>query len=252
MNNTLDGKSALITGAASGIGAATALIFAANGARVIVSDIHKKEGEAIVSQIKSNGGEAIFVPADVSNPEDCKALIDAAVAQYGQLDIAFNNAGISGESNAIADMSIEGWNRVISVNLSSVFYCMKYEIEAMLKTGSGSIINMSSILGQVGFANAAGYVAAKHGVVGLSKNAALEYSAKGIRVNAVGPAFINTPMLTDAGFDEAMKIQFGAMHAIGRIGRPEEIAELVMWLASDKASFITGAYYAADGGYLAR
>jgi len=252
MQKTLEGKTALITGAGSGIGAATALLFARHGAQVIVSDIHEKEGADIVSQIRNEGGNAHFIKTDVSDPSACEALVDVAYKLNGRLDIAFNNAGISGESAAVADMSIEGWNRVIAVNLSSIFYCMKYQIPAMLKTGKGSIINMSSILGQAGFANAAGYVAAKHGVVGLTKTAALEYSAKGIRINAVGPAFINTPMLTAAGFNEEMKKQFGALHPIGRIGMPEEVAELVLWLASDQASFITGSYYAADGGYLAQ
>jgi len=253
MQNLLEGKTALITGAASGIGAATAVLFAANGAKVIVSDIHEKEGADVVSLIRNSGGEACFIKADVSQPEQCRELIAKTISIYGKLDIAFNNAGISGESNAIAGMSIEGWNKVIAVNLHSVFYCMKYEIEAMLKSGSsGSIINMSSILGQAGFANAAAYVAAKHGVVGLTKNAALEYSAKGIRVNVIGPGFIDTPMLTDAGFDDAIKLQFAALHPIGRIGRPEEVAELAMWLGSDKASFVTGSYYPVDGGYLAR
>ena len=150
-------------------------------------------------------------------------------------------------------MSIDGWNKIIAVNLSSVFYCMKYELMQMQKQGKGAIVNNSSILGQVGFVNAAGYVAAKHGVIGLTQNAALEYSAKGIRINAVGPAFINTPLLTDAGMDDNVKQSvLVPLHPIGRLGESREVAELVVWLSSDKTSFVTGSYYAIDGGYLAR
>jgi len=149
-------------------------------------------------------------------------------------------------------VSIEGWNKIISVNLSSVFYCMKYQIPAMLANGKGAIVNMASILGSVGFANSIGYVAAKHGVIGASQNAAIEYSAKGIRVNAVGPGFINTPLLTNAGMDDNTKNYLAKMHPIGRLGEPNEVAELVIWLSSDKASFVTGSYYPVDGGYLAQ
>jgi NAD(P)-dependent dehydrogenase (short-subunit alcohol dehydrogenase family) len=168
------------------------------------------------------------------------------------LDIAFNNAGIGGEMNLVGDMSVEGWNQIISVNLSSVFYCMKFELAPMLRQGRGVIVNMSSILGAVGFPGSAGYVAAKHGLIGLTQNAALEYSAKGIRVNAIGPAFINTPLLTKAGMDDSAKKELIKAHPIGRLGEPDEVAELVLWLSSDKASFVTGSYYPIDGGYLAQ
>jgi len=251
MKTDIFGKVALVTGAGSGIGRATAILFASLGARVVVSDIDETGSAETVDIIRKKGGESIFIKADVSHPADCENLVKETVRLFGKLDIAFNNAGISGESNATGVMSIEGWNRMISINLSGVFYCMKYELEVMAAAGKGAIVNMSSILGQVGFANAPGYVAAKHGVIGLTQNGAIEYSAKGIRINAVGPGFINTPMLTNAGIDDNVKKQLTILHPIGRLGEPEEVAELVAWLSSDKASFVTGAYYPIDGGYLA-
>ncbi|QNF35521.1 SDR family oxidoreductase [Adhaeribacter swui] len=246
------GKVALVTGASSGIGKATALLYARAGAQVVVSDINEASGNQVVAEIKKNGGDAIFVKADVAKPEDCENLVKATVKQYGQLHIAFNNAGISGEANPIGELSLESWNQVIAVNLSSVFYCLKYQIQQMLQNGGGAIVNNSSILGQVGFANSAAYVAAKHGVVGLTKNAALEYSAKGIRINAVGPAFIKTPLLTQAGMNDETFQMLAGLHPIGRLGESEEVAELVIWLSSPKASFVTGAYYPVDGAYLAQ
>ncbi|MDX5422082.1 MAG: SDR family oxidoreductase [Hymenobacteraceae bacterium] len=246
------GKVALVTGASSGIGKATALQYAREGAKVVVSDIKEDQGNEVVEQIKRDGGDAIFVMADVSDPEECENLVKKTVEQYDRLDIAFNNAGIGGETSPVGDMSIKGWDKVISVNLSSVFYCMHYQIQQMLQQDGGAIVNNSSILGQVGFANSAAYVAAKHGVVGLTKTAALEYSAKGIRVNAVGPAFIKTPLLTDAGMTEDMMQMLAGLHPIGRLGESEEVSELVIWLSSEKASFVTGAYYAVDGAYLAQ
>lgn len=246
----IKGKVALVTGAGSGIGRAAAESYAIYGAKVIVSDINEDQGRQTVAAIKEKGGEAFFIAADVGKYEDCVGLISGSVEKYGSLDIAFNNAGIAGESNAIADMSVEGWLKVININLNSVFYCMKVELEQMLKQGKGAIVNMSSILGQVGFATAAGYVAAKHGVVGLTQTAALEYSAKGIRVNAVGPAFINTPLLDNLG--DEVKQALVAQHPVGRLGKADEVAALVVWLSSDKASFVTGSYYAVDGGYLSR
>jgi NAD(P)-dependent dehydrogenase (short-subunit alcohol dehydrogenase family) len=253
MDKYLSGKTAIVTGGASGIGEATALLYAEYGANVVVSDIHEEPGNKVAEQIKQNGGNAIFVKADVSRPEECEQLANKAVATFGSIDIAFNNAGIGGESNLVGDMSIEGWEKVIAVNLNSVFYCMKYQLLQMQKQGSGTIVNNSSILGAVGFANSAAYVAAKHGVVGLTQTAALEYSAQGVRINAVGPAFINTPMLSEAGMDDNVKQSvLVLMHPIGRLGESKEVAELVVWLSSDKASFVTGSYYPVDGGYLAR
>ncbi len=243
-------KVAIITGAASGIGKATAELFAQHGAKIIVSDIRETEGEQTAKDIVSAGGTASFFKTDVANPADMEALVDYAVKTYGKLDIAVNNAGIGGEQNLVGDMSIEGWNKVITINLSSLFYGMKYQLQAMLKNGGGSIVNISSILGSVGFAYSAGYSAAKHGIIGLTQTAALEYSARNIRINAVGPGFIDTPLLK--GLDDNVMKQIIAMHPIGRLGRSEEVAELIFWLAGDKASFVTGSYYPVDGGYLAK
>lgn len=249
MEPSFAGKVALVTGAGSGIGEATAKLYAAYGAKVIVADLNEKGGNAVVEAIKKGGGEARFVKCDVSQAEACAKLMEETLRAYGRLDYACNNAGIGGEQNMLADMSVEGFNKVIAVNLSSVFYCMKYQIPAMLQNDGGAIVNMASILGQVGFAYSAGYVAAKHGVVGLTQNAGIEYSAKGIRVNAVGPGFIDTPLLSQA--DAKTKEGLVSKHPIGRLGTSEEVAELVIWLSSDKASFVTGAYYPVDGGYLA-
>jgi len=249
MENIFSGKVAVVTGGGSGIGQATALLYAQHGAKVVVSDINETGGNETVKMIKLAGGEAIFIEADVSNARQCEILTNEIIRHYDRLDIAFNNAGISGEMSPVADLSIEGWLKVIDVNLNSVFYCMKYQIPQMLKQGSGVIVNMSSILGKVAFANAPAYVAAKHAVVGLSQNAAVEYAKQGIRVNAVGPAFINTPLLSV--LDENMKKALTQLHPIGRFGEAKEVAELVVWLSSDKASFVTGNYYAVDGGYLA-
>jgi len=247
-----EGKVAIVTGAASGIGESTALLYAKNGAKVVVSDVDDKGGQETVDRIKEAGSEAIYMHADVSKPEDCRKLVEKTVAEFGRLDFACNNAGIGGEQNSVGQLSIEGWDKTIAIDLSGVFYCMRYEIEAMLKNGGGSIVNMASILGQVGFAGAAAYVSAKHGVVGLTRTAALEYSKQGIRVNAVAPAFIKTPMIEAATADANVEQALIEAHPIGRLGKPEEIAELVIWLSSDKASFVTGSYVEADGGYLAR
>lgn len=249
MEKLFEGKVAIVTGGGSGIGQATALLYAQHNAKVIVSDINETGGNDTVSMIKKAGGDAHFIKADVSKAEQSKMLVEESIKKYGRIDIAFNNAGIAGEMNAIADMSIEGWLKVIDVNLNSVFYCMKYQLQQMAKQNSGAIVNMSSILGKVAFANSAAYVAAKHGVVGLSKNAAVEYAKQNIRVNVVGPAFINTPLLSI--LDDNMKKALTQLHPIGRFGEPNEVAELVIWLSSDKASFVTGNYYAVDGGYLA-
>lgn len=246
------GKVAVVTGAASGIGRTSAQFYAREGARVTVSDIDEVGGQETVRLIEAAGGEAFFVKTDVSDPANCEALVGRTVEKYGRLDYACNNAGIGGEQNPTADYSLEGWQKVIGVNLSGVFYCMKYEIPAMLATGGGAIVNMASILGQVSFATAPAYVAAKHGVVGLTKNAAVEYASVGVRINAVGPAFIKTPMIARLEEDVDTLNLIVSLHPIGRLGTPEEVAELVVWLSSERASFVTGAYYSVDGGYLAR
>lgn len=248
----LKDKVALVTGASSGIGRAVALGWAREGAKIVVSDVDLRGGEATVAMVRAAGGDALFVAANVGKPSDCEALVARTVAHYGRLDIACNNAGISGPSAATADYPLDGWDQVIHINLSGVFYGMKYQIAAMLQGGGGSIINMASILGAVGFAAAPAYTAAKHGVLGLTKAAALEYSAQGIRVNAVGPGFIHTPLISALEQDAGVNAALVGAHPIGRLGQPEEVAELVTWLASSKASFVTGAYYPVDGGYLAR
>jgi NAD(P)-dependent dehydrogenase (short-subunit alcohol dehydrogenase family) len=248
----LKNKVGLVTGASSGIGRAVALAWAREGARVVVSDVSIAGGEETAALIRAQGGDALFVAADVGKPEDGEALVAQTLARYGRLDIACNNAGIGGPQAPTADYPLDGWAQVININLSGVFYGMKYQIPAMLKSGGGSIINMASILGAVGFAGAPAYTAAKHGVLGLSQAAALEYSAHGVRINAVGPGFIHTPMITGLEEDPAINAMLVGAHPIGRLGQPEEVAELVLWLSSDKASFVTGGYYPVDGGYLAR
>jgi NAD(P)-dependent dehydrogenase (short-subunit alcohol dehydrogenase family) len=246
------GKVAIVTGASSGIGRSTALFYAREGAQVVVSDIDETGGQETVRLIQAAGSEAFFVKTDVAIPADCEGLVKKTVKKFGRLDFACNNAGIGGEQNLTADYSVEGWQKVIAINLSGIFYCMKYEIPVMLKTGGGAIVNMASILGQVGFTGAPAYVAAKHGVIGLTKSAAIEYAAKGIRVNSIGPAFIRTPMIASLEENaEALNMLVG-LHPMGRLGLPEEVAELVIWLSSKRASFVTGAYYSVDGGYLAR
>jgi NAD(P)-dependent dehydrogenase (short-subunit alcohol dehydrogenase family) len=246
----LKGKVALITGAASGIGESTALLFAGEGARLFLTDIDTEKGEKLTRKIEQKGGEVVFFKADTSKSEDSERSVAETLKRFGKLDIAINNAGIGGSQHPVGEYPVADWDKVIAVNLSGVFYGMRYQIPAMLNNGNGSIINVASILGSVGFANSAAYVAAKHGVVGLSKSAALEYSAKGIRVNSVGPAFIKTPLLKD--LDKDLLSQLVNVHPIGRLGEPQEVAELLLWLASDRATFVTGSYYPIDGGYLAQ
>jgi NAD(P)-dependent dehydrogenase (short-subunit alcohol dehydrogenase family) len=196
------------------------------------------------------GGESVFVRADASKPDDLEALVRAALERFGALHVACNNAGIGGELNLVADMSVEGRRKVVEVNLFGVFYALRAQIPRLLEAGGGAIVNMASILGQVGTERSAGYVAAKHGVLGLTQTAALEYAARGVRVNAVGPGYIDTPLLSS--LPNAARDALVALHPIGRLGRAEEVAELVVWLSSDRSSFVTGAYYPVDGGYLAR
>ena len=248
----LENKTAIVTGAGSGIGRAVALAFAREGARVVVSDLDERGGRETVRLIEEagRGSESVFVRADASSPVDNEALAAAAVERFGALHVACNNAGIGGEHREVADYSLEGWRRVIETNLSGVFYGMRAQIPRLLDAGGGAVVNMASVLGQAGEVKVAGYVAAKHGVVGLTRVAGLEYAARGVRVNAVGPGYIETPLLTSLARDQLDAL--AARHPVGRLGRAEEVAELVVWLSSDRASFVTGAYYAVDGGYLAR
>lgn len=248
----LKSKVALVTGASSGIGRAVALVCAREHAKVIVSDVNVTGGEETAAMIRKMGGEADFYQADVGRAEDSKMLVAQAVEKYGRLDIACNNAGIGGPTAATADYPLDGWAQVININLSGVFYGMRCQIAAMLKAGGGSIVNVASVLGAVAFAQSPAYTAAKHGVVGLTQAAALEYATHGIRVNAVGPGFIHTSMIASLEKDGAANAMLVSAHPMGRLGRAEEVAELVLWLVSDRASFVTGSYYPVDGGYLAR
>lgn len=251
---TLDGKVALVTGAASGIGRAIAIAYAREGARVVVSDLATADAgmRETLALVEAAGGTGTTIAADVARAADCGALVAAALERFGRLDVACNNAGIAGGLAPTADYPEEAWDRVIAVNLSGVFHCMRHEIRAMLAGGGGAIVNIASILGTVGFAGASGYTAAKHGVLGLTKTAALEYGAQGLRVTAVGPAFIHTPMIAGLESDPATAAQLVALHPAGRLGQPEEVAALVVWLSGPQASFVNGSYHAVDGGYLAR
>jgi len=250
MSSTLENKVALVTGAGSGIGRAVAIAYAAAGAKVVVSDINREGGEQTVALIQQAGGDALFVLANTSLPLDNEALVAATVKHYGALHIACNNAGVSAPPADIGDYEIENWDKVIGVNLSGVFYGMRYQLPALLASGGGAIVNMASILGQVATPQNSAYVAAKHGVVGLTKAAALEYATRGIRVNSVGPGYIDTPLLQT--MSKEARAPLIAQHPVGRLGKSEEVAELVVWLSSDLASFVTASYYAVDGGLLAR
>ena len=243
-------RSAIVTGAGSGIGRAIALELAANGASVIVADLADAPVTAVLDEIRAAGGTAEKIVGDVSDPDFAIACVADANA-LAPLRIAVNNAGIGGEQNLIGDYSLESWRQVIEVNLNAVFYGLKEQLPSMAENGGGSIINMASILGSVGFPTSSAYVAAKHGLVGLTKNAALEYGAKKVRTNAVGPGFIHTP-LVDKSMDAETLDFLAAKHALGRLGTPEEVSALVCFLASDAASFISGSYHLVDGGYVAQ
>ncbi|MBD3616314.1 MAG: SDR family oxidoreductase [Gracilimonas sp.] len=248
-------KIALITGAATGIGRETSLAFAQKDFKVVISDINKDELLNTKSLIeRSTEGEAEMIIADVSDPDDVKGMTDEIMNKFGRLDAACNNAGVEGVSASTGEYKLEDWDKVLNVNLRGQFLCMKHEIEIMLKTGGGSIINVSSILGIVGFGNAPAYTAAKHGLIGLTKAAAIEYAPQKIRINAVCPGFIDTPMLERAGItkDEDTLTYIRSLHPMARLGKSEEVANVIVWLASEEASFITGHPLMVDGGYIAR
>jgi NAD(P)-dependent dehydrogenase (short-subunit alcohol dehydrogenase family) len=246
------GKVALVTGAASGIGRATALAFARHGAKVVVSDVDDAAGEETVALVRAQNTDALFVHADVSRRSAVEALITTAAQMYGRIDFAFNNAGVSGARAMMADYSEESWDRVIGINLKGVWLCMKYELQQMLRQGGGVIVNTSSTAGQTGSRGVGAYVASKHGVIGLTKAAALEYARQNIRVNAILPGTIHTHLIDEfTRGNEQMLQEFAEGEPIGRLGRPEEVANAVIWLCSAESSFVTGATLAVDGGRLA-
>lgn len=257
MTGRLEQKVALITGGASGIGRAAALAFAREGAKVVVADMATAGAEETVRMIQTAGGTAIFVKADVSQGSDVERMVQQGVETYGRLDCAFNNAGIQGDLAQTAECSEENWQRIIAINLTGVWLCMKHEIRSMVKQGCGAIVNTASNFGLVGSNGMPAYVASKHGVVGLTKTAALEYAKAGIRINAVCPGPTQTPLV-----DQVLRQQpqladqivaaITAREPVGRMGRPEEIAEAVVWLCSDAASFVTGVALAVDGGFVAQ
>jgi len=244
------GRTALVTGAASGIGLATARRLGEGGARVVIADYNAEGAASAAAALRDESVEASAVTVDVTDPASVEAAVRFAQDTYGALHLAVNNAGIGGESAPTGDYDIDVWNRVVRTNLDGVFYSMRYEIPALLAAGGGAIVNTASILGSVGFAGSPAYVAAKHGVVGLTKTAATEYAAQGVRINAVGPGFIDTPLLQ--GMDKQAYDGLVQLHPAGRLGRSEEVAELVVWLASDAAAYATGSYYPIDGAYLAQ
>lgn len=247
MSKDLEGKVAVVTGGGSGIGAACVRLFVERGAKVVVADLKQEAAERVAGEL---GDSAVAVATDVSDAASCEAMVKVATDTFGRLDVAVNNAGIAGAQADVGEYPVDSWRQVLGVHLDGAFYCMRAELPAMLRAGGGSIVNMASILGSVGWPQAAAYVSAKHGIVGLTRAAAIEYAARGIRVNAVGPGFIDTPLL--AALDDEARAGLTALHPLGRLGRSEEVAELVAFLASDRSSNTTGAYYTTDGGYTAR
>lgn len=245
------GRVAIVTGAGSGIGRAIALELGRSGAAVVLGDLKQEVAEKVVAEIEAEGGKALAVAGDVADPANAEALVRATEGLPGTLSMAVNNAGIGGPHAEAGDYPLDGWKRVIDINLNGVLYGMRAQLAAIAAAGTkGSIVNMASILGSVGFAGSSAYVAAKHGVVGMTKSAAWEYGPRGIRVNAVGPGFILTPLVEES-MDEAALQALAERHAPGRLGTPEEVAALTLFLLSDRASFITGSYHLVDGGYTA-
>ena len=249
---SLSGKVAIVTGGSSGIGRATAIAFAREGAKVVVASRREKEGQETVKQVQSAGSEGFFIKTDVSKETDVSAMVEKTIATYGHLDYAFNNAGIEQIPTPLVEQTEETFDQVMDINVKGVWLCMKHQIPQMLVSGGGAIVNMSSIAGMIGAPGLPIYVASKHAVLGLTKSVALEYAKEGIRINAVCPGMIETDLLDRAFANQEVKERLIAMHPIGRVGKPEEIAEAVVWLCSDKASFVTGQSLPLDGGYVAQ
>jgi NAD(P)-dependent dehydrogenase (short-subunit alcohol dehydrogenase family) len=254
MAGALSGKVVIVTGAAGGIGHDASLVLARAGARLVLTDVAVDGGEAAAETVRGEGGDAIFVAADLASEADVEVLVAKTVAHYGRLDGAFNNAGVEQRNKPLDELSLDDWNRAIAIDLTAVFLCIKYQVRAMLASGGGAIVNTASSLGQVAIPGASEYIAAKHGVVGLTRAAGADYGARGVRVNAVLPGIIETPMIARLSSDpdfSAMFDRLRARHPIGRFGQPSEVGEAVAWLLSDAASFMNGAAIACDGGYLA-
>ena len=245
----LSGRVAIVTGAGGGIGARTAKLLAARGAKLVLADLDEANGSTVAQDIRGAGGAALFACTDVTSEADVASMVETALSSYGALNLAFNNAGIDNGHKSVVDLPIEEWRRNLEVNLTGIFLCLKHQIAHMQAHGGGAIVNTSSAAGAVGVANAAAYVAAKHGVVGLTRASALDFAAKGVRVNTVLPGAIETPMLQGAMHDPQLRAMVESSHPIGRVGQPNEIAETVAWLLSDAASYITGAAIAVDGGF---
>lgn len=251
MSYGFEGKVAIVTGAASGIGAAIARALAADGAKVLVADLDPEGADDVARAIQASGGTARAHEVNVADAVEVEAMVEAARSAFGGLHLAVNNAGIGGPAALTGEYPLDGWHKVIDINLNGVFYGMRYQLPAIVASGGGAIVNMASILGSVGFATASAYVAAKHAVVGLTKVAAIEYAKHGVRINSIGPGFIDTPLLSKH-LDEAALTVIRGLHPVGRLGTSEEVAALTAFLLSDEASFITGSYHLVDGGYVAQ
>lgn len=252
MEKIFENKVALVTGASFGIGQATALAFAVRGANVVIADLIEDKGQETMQRIKAVGGDALFIQCNVCVDNEVKAMVDKAVATFGRLDFAYNNAGIEGAAGATHECTEQNWDKTLAVNLKGIWLCMKYELPYMLKQGKGAIVNCASVAGLIGFSGLPAYVASKHGVIGLTKSAALENVKQEIRINAVCPGVIHTSMIDRiTGKDKELEKQYISMEPMGRMGQPEEVAEAVMWLCSDSASFVTGHAMPVDGGWTA-